>query len=76
MPAHLLQFFFFCASVFSYVAFVSLCVPHLSFFWCIGRTMLRDSGISLCLYLHFLTVGNDEFNPLSEKKLKIYALMT
>ena len=40
--AVLLQFFFVCASVFSYVAFSLSFVPHLSFLWCIGRIVLRD----------------------------------
>ena len=36
-----------CAFVVSYVAFVlSLFVPHLSFFWCLGRAMVCDCGIS------------------------------
>ena len=43
----LLQFFFVCASVVSYVAFVlSLFVPHLSFLCCLGRAAPRDCGIS------------------------------
>ena len=36
-----------CASVISYVVFVlSLFVPYLSLFWCLGRVALRESGIS------------------------------
>ena len=43
----LLLFFFVCASVVSYVALVlSLFEPHLFFFWCLGRAVLRDWGIS------------------------------
>ena len=39
--------FFVCTSVISYVAFVvSLFVPHLSFLWCLGSTVLRDYDIS------------------------------
>ena len=39
--------FFLCAPVVSYVLFVvSLFVPHLSLFWCLGRSVLRDCGIS------------------------------
>ena len=42
--------------VISYVAFaVSLFVPHLSFVWCISRTVLRDCGISW-VYLLILFV--------------------
>ena len=45
--SHCLVFFCLCASVVSYVAFVlSLFVPHLSFFWCLGRDVFRDCGIS------------------------------
>ena len=40
------------APVFSYVVFVlSLFIPHLSFFWCIGRAALRDDVISWILSL-------------------------
>ena len=40
-----LQFGFVCASVVSYVAFVlSLFLSHLSFFWRLGKAVLRDSG--------------------------------
>ena len=44
----LLQFFYvYSVSVVSYVAFVlSLFVPHLFFFWCLGMAVLPDSGIS------------------------------
>ena len=39
----LLQIFFICASVVSYLTFVlSLYIPNLSFFWCLGRAVLRD----------------------------------
>ena len=42
-----LHFFFVCASVVSYLTFgLSLYFPHLSFFWCLGRAMLRDYGFS------------------------------
>ena len=42
-------------SVVSYVAFVlSLFVPHLSFFWCLGKTVLRDCGIYWTLSFIFL----------------------
>ena len=38
----LLQFFFVRASILSYVPFVlSLFLHHLSFFWCLGKAMLR-----------------------------------
>ena len=41
------QFFYVCASVVSYVAFVlTLFVPHLSIFWSLGRALFRDYGIS------------------------------
>ena len=43
----LLQFFFVCSSLVSYVAFVlSLFVLHLSLFWCLGRAVLHGCGIS------------------------------
>ena len=43
----LLQFFFVGASVASYMAFVlPLSVPHLSFFWCLVKGVLRHCGIS------------------------------
>ena len=39
-------FFFVCASMVLNVAFVLfLFVPHLSFVWCLGRTVLRDCCI-------------------------------
>ena len=39
--------FFVCTSVVSYVAFaLSSFIPHLSFFCCLGRAVLRDCGIS------------------------------
>ena len=51
----LLQFFFVCASVVSYVAFVlSLFVSHLSFIWCLGRAVLRDCGVSWVSSLIFM----------------------
>ena len=35
------------------VAFVlSLFVPHFSFFWCLGKVVLRDCNIPGCLYLY------------------------
>ena len=46
----------------SYVAFVlSLFVPHLSFFWRLGRVVLRDNGIScisslIDLYIFLLSL--------------------
>ena len=41
------SFFFVCTSVVSYVAFLlSLFAHPISFFWCLGRTVLRDCGIS------------------------------
>ena len=44
----LLQFFFLCVSVVSYVAFVlSLFAPLLSFFWWMGKAVLRDRDIFL-----------------------------
>ena len=45
------------ASVVSYVAFVlSLFMSHLSYFWCLGRVLLCDCGVSrvssrTCLYV-------------------------
>ena len=43
----MLQYFFVCASVVSYVASVlQLFAPNLSFFWCIGRDVVRDCGVS------------------------------
>ena len=46
MAVPLLQFFFVCASVISYVAFVlSLFVPQLFFCWFLGRALLRDCDI-------------------------------
>ena len=56
MAVPLLQFyFFFHASVVSFVAFVlSLFVPQLSFFWCLGKAVLRDWGISWISSLIFL----------------------
>ena len=45
--AVLLQFVFVCASVMSHEAFVLLVfVPHLAFFWSIGRGVLCNCGIS------------------------------
>ena len=45
--AVLLLPFFVCASVVSYVVFVmSIFVPHLSFFWCLGWAVLRVCCIS------------------------------
>ena len=46
MAFPLLQYFFVCASIVSYVVFVLSFVPHLSFLWCLGRAVLHDSGIS------------------------------
>ena len=43
----LLQLFFVCASV------VSLFVPHLSFFCCLGRAVLRVCGFSRVSFLVF-----------------------
>ena len=42
----LLEFFFVCASVVSVAVDLSLFVPQLSFFWCLGRAVLRDFDIS------------------------------
>ena len=43
----LLPFIFVHASVVSHVAFVSsLFVPHLLFFWCLGKAGLRDCDIA------------------------------
>ena len=42
-----MKFFFVRESVVSYVAFVlSLFIPHLSFFLCLGKATLCDCGIS------------------------------
>ena len=50
----LLQFFV-CASVVSCVAFVlSLFIPRLSFFWCLGKAVLRDCSISWVSSLIFV----------------------
>ena len=35
-----------CVSVVSYVAFLSLFFHNVSFFWCLGRSVLRDCDIS------------------------------
>ena len=44
-----------CALIVSYMAFVlSLFVPYLSFFWCLGKAVLRDYGISWVSSLIFL----------------------
>ena len=51
----LLHFYFVCASVVSYVTFVlSLFVPRLSFFWCLGRAVHSECGISWVSSLMFL----------------------
>ena len=51
----LLQVFSVHALVGSYVAFVlSLFVPHLSFFWCLGKAVLGDCGISRVSSLEFM----------------------
>ena len=43
-----------CASVVSYVRFVSpLLFPHLSVFWCLGKAVRRGRSISLLLFLIF-----------------------
>ena len=49
---------FVCASVVSYVVFVlSFFVPHLTFFWCLGKAVFRDCGISWVSSLIFLLNG-------------------
>ena len=54
--ALLLQFFFLCASKVLYVVFaLSFFVPHLSFFWCLGEVVIRDSKISCVPSLIFST---------------------
>ena len=51
----LLHFFLACASVVSYVVFVlSLYVPHLSFFWCLGKAILPGCVIFLISSLIFV----------------------
>ena len=53
----LLQFFFVCASVVSYVAFVlSLFVPHLSFFWNLGKAGLPDCSVFWNLHLRYIFI--------------------
>ena len=54
----LLQFFFVHTSLVLYVTFVlSLFVPHLSFFWCLGKVVLRDSAISwVSSHIHLIEV--------------------
>ena len=53
---------FVCVSVVSYVAFtLSLFVPKLSFFWCLGKAVLTDCGISwvsslICLKLSHMNL--------------------
>ena len=38
--------FFVCATVVAFVAFkLSLFVPHLPFYWSLGRALIRDCGI-------------------------------
>ena len=55
----LLQLFFVYTTVISCMAFaLSLFVPHLSFFWCLGKGVLHDCGISW-LYLHTRDVRNE-----------------
>ena len=66
----LLQFFFVSASVVSNVAFVlSLFVPHLPFFWCLGKAVLLDCGISRVSSLIFLP---SPLITVSQSVLKFY----
>ena len=56
----MLRFFYVCASVVSYVAFIlSLFVPHLSFLWYleVDELLLRDCGISgVSSYIFFYSI--------------------
>ena len=66
----LLQFIFVCASMVSYEAFVlSLFAPHLSFFWCLRKDVLRDCDfrrdLHICLMFAFL-----HRNPLFKRHLR------
>ena len=61
----LLQFFFWVLVV-SYVTFVvSLFLPHLFYFWCLGRAMLCNCGISWVSsliffeFIHIVSFLND-----------------
>ena len=66
----LFQFFFVCASVVSYVAFaLSLCASHLSFFWCLGKAVLRDCSIFWVsslkrIFVEILGINNNAFQYL------------
>ena len=56
------NFVWFCASLGLYVAFLSLCVHHLSFFWRLGKAVLRYYGISmvyLLIILKYLVTNRD-----------------
>ena len=58
-------FFFVRASVVSYVMFVlSLFVPHLSFFRCLGRAVLCDCGNSWLSLLIFLSTPQHLYNTI------------
>ena len=54
----LLQFFFVYTSLVLYVTFVlSLFAPHLSFFPCLGKVVLRDCAISwVSSFIHLIEV--------------------
>ena len=60
----LLQFFFVCASVVSYVTCVlSFFVPYLSFFWYLERAVLRDCGIPWVSITTTRLYNFDPFKP-------------
>ena len=66
----LLQFFFICASVVSYMVFVlSLFVHHLSFFWWLGKAVLRICGI-------ISRVASLEFFLRLKSDMQMYILLT
>ena len=51
----------FVTSVDSYMAFMSLFVPFLSFFWCLGKAVLRDCGVSsVSSHIYFFKLQNSE----------------
>ena len=54
-----------CTSTVSYMAFVLLLfVSHLSFFWCLGKAVLRDCGISLDILIFNVYLVFMQYQPL------------
>ena len=47
-------FLSFCVGIFMWCLFLSLFVPHLSYFWCLRKAVLRDCGMSWISTLTFL----------------------